>query len=83
MDRHLNIFYSYRQGNFEDAEGERVLEDNITRALIIALRSSDLLTQEFLKEFTAVNPDGPYDYDLQSKIESDDPEADHRRRPRG
>ena len=83
MDRHLNIFYSYRQGNFEDAEGERVLEDNVTRALIIVLQSSDLLTQEFLKEFTGVNPDAPYDYDLQSKNESDDLEADRPRRPRG
>ncbi len=74
LDRHLNIFHAYRHGNLRDSVRERVLEDNVTRALIITLRSSRLLTREFLKEFVGVNSDGRYKYDLQSRLD-DEPEA--------
>ena len=80
MDRHLNIFYAYRQGSFEDAERESVLEDNVTRALIIALRSSPLLTQNFLEKFTGVKTDKPYHYDLQSRLAFDETESVERKR---
>lgn len=72
-DRHLNIFHAYRHGDFEDADGERLLEDNATRALIITLRSSDLLTRKFLEEFTGVDTEGPYTHDLQGTPEGESP----------
>ena len=79
MDRHLNIFYAYRHGSTADAEGENVLEDNVTRALIITLRSSEELTKAFLKEFTGVNTYGEYKHGLQGRPESDKPEAGKRK----
>ena len=79
MDRHLNIFHAYRQGSTADAERESVLEDNVTRALIITLGSSAELTQAFLKEFTGVNTDGKYNHGLQGRPESDKAEAGKRK----
>ena len=50
MDRHFNAFYAYRHGNYRDTERERILEDNVTRALMIVLKSSCVLTREFSHE---------------------------------
>ncbi len=72
MDKHLNIFYAYRHGNYRDTERERILEDNVTRALMIVLKSSCVLTREFLMKFAGIDTCGPYEYDLQSKLESTD-----------
>ena len=72
MDKHLNIFYAYRHGNYRDTERERILEDNVTRALMIVLKSSCVLTREFLLKFAGIDTCGPYEYDLQSKLESTD-----------
>ena len=83
MDRHLNIFHAYRQGGFEDADRERVLEDNVTRALIITLRSCDLLTQKFIEEFTGIDAQGPYEHDLQSRLEPGEEDAERRSQLRG
>ena len=55
-DRHLNIFHAYRHGSTADAGHEVALEDNVTRALIITLESSELLTRDFLDEFAGVKP---------------------------
>ena len=82
-DKHLNIFYAYRQGNPDDSQGERVLENNVTRALIVALRSSDFVTKKFLEEFTGISTQGPYEHDLQSRLESDETESGKRGRLRG
>ena len=67
-DRHLNIFHAYRHGSTTDAEHEIALEDNVTRALIITLRTSDsdLLTERFLSEFTGLGTQPPYEHDLQA-----------------
>ena len=72
MDKHLNIFYAYRHGGYRDTERERILEDNVTRALMIVLKSSCVLTREFLMKFAGIDTCGPYEYDLQSKLESTD-----------
>ena len=72
MDRHFNAFYAYRHGNYRDTERERILEDNVTRALMIVLKSSCVLTREFLMKFAGIDTCGPYEYDLQSKLESTD-----------
>jgi len=41
MDKHLNLFYSYNQGNLNDTERIKQLEDNLTRSLISTLLSLD------------------------------------------
>ena len=69
MDKHLNIFYAYRHGGYRDTERERILEDNVTRALMIVLRSSCVLTRKFLAKFAAIDSEGPYEYDLQSELQ--------------
>jgi hypothetical protein len=75
MDKHLNVFYAYRQGNPEDVEGERILEDNVTRSLIIALGSSGLLTEQFLEAFTGIRTQSPYTYTLQSRLKTEPPDS--------
>ena len=75
MDKHLNVFYAYRHGNYRDTERQRILEDNVTRALIVTLQSSNTLTREFLKKFACVNSSGPFGYDLQSKLRDVNSEA--------
>ena len=67
-DRHLNIFHAYRHGDFGDPKDEPILEDNLTRALLITVRSCDSLTQEFIRAFTGIDTQGPYEHDLQSRL---------------
>ena len=69
MDKHLNTFHAYRHGSSRDSERESVLEDNVTRALMIVLKSSSVLTREFLTKFACIDSRGPYEYDLQSKLQ--------------
>ncbi|MDQ3181307.1 MAG: hypothetical protein M3Q33_12385 [Acidobacteriota bacterium] len=45
MEKHLNLFYSYNQGNLSSSERIKQLEDNLTRALIVTLRSLEVSTQ--------------------------------------
>jgi hypothetical protein len=56
-DQHINIFHSYAQGRLTDFGHQRVLEDNITRALIAVLAHSTIptLTKDFLKEVVGVD----------------------------
>ncbi len=81
-DKHLNIFHAYRHGSTADAEHEQVLEDNLTRALLITLRSCDSLTRKFIKEFTGIDTQGPYKHDLQSRLDPDEEVDGGRRLPR-
>ncbi len=37
MDPHLNLFYSYQKGDSDDIEGQKRLEDNLTRAFLVTL----------------------------------------------
>src|SRR5438045_1937541 len=39
MDKHLNLFYSYNQGNSNSLERAKQLENNLTRALISTLQN--------------------------------------------
>ena len=50
MDNHLNLFYSYSQGGSDNVEEERIIEDNITRALIITFKENPYFAKTFLKE---------------------------------
>ncbi len=50
MEKHLNLFYSYNQGNLSSSERIKQLEDNLTRALIIAIKSLENSNQNlFIK----------------------------------
>jgi len=73
MDRYLNIFYSYVQGGFEGIDEERVLEDNVTRALITTLMYSEpSLTVAFLRTFLNHHAKrDKFDFELQN-IDDDD-----------
>lgn len=67
MEPRLNVFYSYSQGSFESIHEERVLEDNVTRALIVTLCSSPVLTSRFLHRFLGTRESlGGYYYGLQT-----------------
>jgi len=66
-DRHLNVFYAYSHGSYEDIGEEKMLEDNVTRALMVTLLSSSGLTSEFLKYFMGFESKGNYDYELQPR----------------
>lgn len=83
MDRHLNVFNAYRHGNNRDTERERVLEDNVTRALMVTLQSSRSLTREFLRKFACIDSSGAYKYDLQSRLQGGDGNAKDRERISG
>jgi len=69
MEKHLNLFYSYNQGNLGSSERIKQLEDNLTRALIVILKSLDNSLQiEFLKELLSrkkINSKS-FVYDLQN-----------------
>lgn len=39
MDKHLNLFYSYNQGDFSSPETQKQLENNLTRALITTIKN--------------------------------------------
>lgn len=45
MEKHLNLFYSYNQGNLSSSERIKQLEDNLTRALIVTLKNLNISTQ--------------------------------------
>lgn len=50
MEKHLNLFYSYNQGNLSSSERIKQLEDNLTRALIVAVKSLEISNQNlFIK----------------------------------
>ncbi len=50
MKKHLNLFYSYNQGNLSSSERIKQLEDNLTRALIVTIKNLENSTQiEFIK----------------------------------
>jgi hypothetical protein len=73
MDKHLNMFYSYSQGGLESADEERVLEDNVTRALIDTLKHSEhSLTAGFLSSILRYDTKRKaFDYELQNIDDSD------------
>ncbi|CAN5766537.1 hypothetical protein BH20ACI4_BH20ACI4_16840 [soil metagenome] len=50
MEKHLNLFYSYNQGNLSSSERIKQLEDNLTRALIVTVKSLEISNQNlFIK----------------------------------
>ncbi|MGB5024342.1 MAG: hypothetical protein WBO44_03285, partial [Saprospiraceae bacterium] len=49
MDHHLNLYYSYSQGK-RDQESERILENNVTRALLITLKGSNTFRKILFNE---------------------------------
>ena len=71
MDRHLNLFHGYAQGDHESLDRGRVLENNVTRALLLLLRSSPRHLQERLIEEIAGVPVDKADlvFDLQAPKE--------------
>lgn len=70
MDNQLNIFYSYSQGGYDSIKEIDVLENNVTRSLILTLKHCDqneLITNKFI-EFITGKPCSfnKHDFDLQS-----------------
>ncbi len=54
MKKHLNLFYSYNQGNLSSSERIKQLEDNLTRALIVTIKNLENSTQiEFIRRLLA------------------------------
>lgn len=73
MDRYFNVFYSYAQGGTENLGEEKVLENNVTKALMVVLSHSKALTKEFLRRFLEKDEIGrsyKYSYSLQTTLES-------------
>lgn len=71
MDPRFNVFYSYSQGNLDtDVNEEKVLENNLTRALIITLRSSLVLSQYFFHELLHIEIDENLAYDMQARFDN-------------
>lgn len=69
MEKHLNLFYSYNQGNLSSSERIKQLEDNLTRALIVTLRNLETSSQiKFLKLLLSKNIiySKSFIYDLQN-----------------
>lgn len=68
MDKHLNLFYSYNQGRNDKQLHKNQLEDNLTRALIVTLRSLDHeLQQKFLQQLVDQKLNSKsFEYDLQN-----------------
>lgn len=50
MDKHLNLFYSYNQGELQNPATENQLENNLTRALIVTLKNLSKPTRNLLIE---------------------------------
>ncbi len=72
MEKHLNLFYSYNQGNLSSSERIKQLEDNLTRALIVTLRNLETFSQiKFLKLLLSKNivNSKSFVYDLQNTSE--------------
>lgn len=65
MDNHLNLFYSYSQGGYDNLKEIRVLEDNVTRALIICLNEITGFTNLFLEEILGIKSNKKPQFDLQ------------------
>lgn len=68
MDKHLNLFYSYSQGNRKNTEKFKQLEDNITRALMITIKNLDFdLQKEIFEIMTDEKPvSKEFKFDLQN-----------------
>jgi len=65
LDSHLNIFNSYSQGGFDNSKEIRVLEDNVTRALIICLKEIDSFAIIFLEDILSLKINKKPQFDLQ------------------
>jgi hypothetical protein len=49
MDKHLNLFFSYDRGGYEDPDKLKQLEDNVTRSFLVTIKNlSAHLQKEFL-----------------------------------
>lgn len=69
MEKHLNLFYSYNQGNLSSSERIKQLEDNLTRALIVTLKNLENAAQiNFLKMLVSKDTihSKSLDFDLQN-----------------
>ena len=68
MDRHLNIFHSYNQGDFQTLSKIKQLENNITRAFISTIINLPIQHQNTIiqKLINANNQSEEYKYYLQS-----------------
>jgi hypothetical protein len=69
MDKHLNIFFSYNQGNLETAERTMQFEDNLTRAVITTLKHLEKdLQKEIILQITKSKTikSISFEYDLQN-----------------
>jgi hypothetical protein len=68
-DKHLNIFYSYNQGNLETAERTMQFEDNLTRAVITTLMYLEKdLQKKIILQITKRKTikSNSFEYDLQN-----------------
>lgn len=70
MDKHTNVFNSYSGGGSHSPERLEILEDNVTRALIVVLRQlqKDRPTafREALRQLTNIDVESDVCFDLQS-----------------
>jgi hypothetical protein len=68
MDRHLNVFHSYSQGELGNIEREKLLENNVTRAFVITLRSSPSAGKWLLNKVFGIETSGEFGYELQAMV---------------
>jgi hypothetical protein len=68
MSNHLNVFDSYSQGGFRNIEREKVLENNVTRALIVTLHNSPPAAKYLLNRLFNIEFSDEFVYDLQKKL---------------
>lgn len=69
IDKHLNLFFSYNQGQINDIEKEKQLENNLTRALIVTISNLEYILQlKFIQSL--IEPDKlkskSFQFDLQN-----------------
>ncbi|MBI4331148.1 MAG: hypothetical protein HY673_07705 [Chloroflexi bacterium] len=68
MDKHLNVFHAYAHGKVGDAYGEKLLEDNVTRALITTLHNSPPISKFLIEKVLGITLTGECKHTLQQKL---------------
>lgn len=70
MSAYLNIFHSYSQGEFGDLEKEKILENNVTRALIVTLKNAPVASQYLLDKLFGIEFSEEMVYELQTTLDT-------------